>query len=506
MRTFSLLFVLILIPYILSAQPHSLLKNIGAGDEDGIPTINKSTDWNGKSYFISYDPDFFSNRIWSTDGTSGSTFQVLTTSYPDIEFLTSVDNYLIFNAWPGTDRGIFRSNGTQAGTELIMEFPSQRIVFMNALNNSTVVFITENFANDSTYLWATDGTTNGTINLGAFELKPDFLRFSYFNNSIIFTEKSTNFNYFLPVITDGTIEGTMLVTDFINGILADDISNVTSAVGTIDFIFVNTPNGNKIFDGTSVDNFNIAGDFIHGFKLGQYHVVFSTYYVALYDSSDDSGVELFVEPYSFSEPIANKESVFFHNIDGYVYKTDGTPSSTKKLSTMTIGTSNYSPYLFATDDVLIYSTEQVDVELRIVNLHTGLDSLFNAIWFNGGQIIDPYVFEAGGKIVYARNTTAEGREYWVYDPLQTGVRDLLDANQISLSPNPAENELIISFGDELPANSSLSIYNTTGQVLWSSAISSNRQLVDITGFTPGQYFIQLQTSKGSQYGGSFVKK
>src|SRR5688572_22118699 len=142
MRTIILFFLLMLIPFINFGQPHSLLKNIGAGDEDGIPTINKSTDWKGKSYFISYDPDFFSNRIWSTDGTSGNTVQVLTTSYPDIEFLTSVDNYLIFNAWPGTDRGIFRSNGTQAGTALIREFPSQRIVFMNELNSSTVIFIT----------------------------------------------------------------------------------------------------------------------------------------------------------------------------------------------------------------------------------------------------------------------------------------------------------------------------------------------------------------------------
>ncbi|HEY3387339.1 MAG TPA: T9SS type A sorting domain-containing protein, partial [Saprospiraceae bacterium] len=422
------------------------------------------------------------------------------------EFLTSVDNYLIFNAWPGNDRGIFRSNGTQAGTTLIKEFPSQRIVFMKELNSSTVIFITENFANDSTYLWATDGTTNGTVNLGAYEIKPDFLRFSYFNNSILFTEKSTNFNYFPPVITDGTLEGTMLVTDFINGILADDISNVTSAVGTTDFIFVNTPDGNKIFDGASVDNFNIGGDFIHGFKLGQYHVVFSTYYVALYDSSDDSGVELFVEPYYFSEPIANDQYVFFHNIDGYVYRTDGTPASTKKISASTIGSSNYSPYLFATPDVLLYSSNQTNVELRIIDLDSEVDSLFSSIWLNGGQIIDPYVFEAGGNIVYAKNTSAEGREYWVYDPLQTGVRDLLDANQISLSPNPAENELIISFGDEMPANSSLSIYNAKGQIVWNSPISSGRLLVDISGYSSGQYFIQLQTNKGNQYGGTFVKK
>ncbi|HSF90023.1 MAG TPA: T9SS type A sorting domain-containing protein [Saprospiraceae bacterium] len=503
-HTFISLFSLL--SFFSFAQTHSILKNIGAGSENGIPSDNQATTWKGKSYFISYDPDFFQNRIWSTDGTSANTFEVLSTTYPDIEFLTSVDNYLIFNAWPGDHRGIFRSNGTQAGTVPIMEFPSQRIVFMEELNSSTVVFITENFANDSTYLWATDGTTNGTINLGAFELKTDFLRFSYFGNSIIFTEKSTNFSYFPPVITDGTIQGTMLVTDFINDVIDVDISNVTSAVGTTDFIFVNTPDSNMIFNGTSVENWNLTGDYIHGFKLGQYHVLFSTFYVGLYDSSDGSGLELFVEPSYFSEPISNGEYVFFHNTDGYVYRTNGIPSSIKKISTKTTGTLNYDPYLFATDDVLLYSTNQGNnVELWVVDLATSTDSLFNIVKPYGFQI-EPYAFEAGDHIVYARNTTLEGNEYWVYAPLQTGVKDIWNTTQLVISPNPVENELTITLDQEIPIHSRLSIYTAAGQLVRTSPIETQQLHVDLTGFNSGQYFVRIETGSGTRYGGSFVKK
>jgi len=506
MKCLAILFFFIMLSFPSFAQTHSLLKNIGAGSENGIPADNQSTTWKGKTYFISYYPDDFENRIWSTDGTAANTFEVLSSTYPDIDFLTSTDNYLIFNAWPGDHRGIFRSNGTQSGTQLIMEFPSQRIVFMKEVSSTTVVFITENFANDSTYLWSTDGTTNGTIKLGQFELKPDFLRFSYYGNSILFTEKSTNFSYFPPVITDGTIQGTMLVTDFINDVIADDISNVTSAVGTTDFIFVNTPDGNKVFDGTNVKNFNLAGDYIHGFKLGQYHVLFSTYYIALYDSSDGSALELFVEPSYFSEPIANQEYVFFHNADGYVYQTDGTPSSIKKISSKTIGSLNYDPYLFATDDVLLYSTNQGNnVELWVVDLATSMDSLFNIVKPYGYQI-DPYAFKAGDHIVYARYTAMEGNEYWVYTPLQTGVKDIWSTTQLIMSPNPVENELTITLDQEIPLHSRLFIYTSAGQLMRSSHVETQQMRVDLTGFSAGQYFIRIETGSGIRFGGVFVKK
>jgi hypothetical protein len=504
MKHTTSVFLLLLLPFIHYGQTHSLLRDIGAGTQHGILAENQATTWNGKSYFIGNDPAFFQNWIWSTDGTTANTLPVQGTGYPEIEFLTSVENYLIFNAWPSDHRGIFRSNGTQS--ELIMEFPSQRIVFMEELNSSTVVFITENFDNDSTYLWATDGTTNGTINLGSFEIKPDFLRFSFFGNSMIFTEKSTNFSYFSPVMTDGTIQGTMLVTDFINDAIADDISNVTSAVGTTDFIFVNTPDGNKVFDGTNVENFNLTGDYIHGFKLGQYHVLFSTFYIALYDSADGSALELFVEPSYFSEPIANQEYVFFHNTDGYVYRTDGTPSSIKKISSKTTGSLNFDPYLFATDDVLLYSTNQGNnVELWVVDLATSMDSLFNIVKPYGFQI-DPYAFKSGDHIVYARYTAMEGNEYWVYSPLPTGAEDIWGSLQLVLSPNPVENELTITLGEEIPSNSRLSIYTALGQLVWTSLTDKQQMQVDLTGFNSGQYFIRIDTGSGVRYGGSFVKK
>ena len=507
MKKGAILFVFMLFSIFHFGQTHSLLKDIGAGEEHGLPSRNQATDWNGKSYFISYDNESFNNQIWSTDGTSANTVRVLTANYPDIEFITSVDNYLIFNGWSENGRGIFRSNGTQGGTEVIMEFPSQEIVLMQKLNGSKVVFVTENFVTESTHLWVTDGTTNGTINLGQFELKADFTTFSYFNSSIIFTEKSTNSNIFPPVITDGTIEGTMLVTDFINASITDDIDNVNSAVGTTDVLFVNTETGGKVFNGTSVENFNVTGDYIHGFKLDHLHILFTSLDIAVYNSLTGFGTELALEPYYFSEPISDAGNVYFHGDDGYVYRTNGTQSGTKKISSTTIGATNYDPYLFASEDIVLYSTDQGnDTELWIVHLESELDSVFNTIKPSWGFIIEPYAFLAGGNIVYGRYTQTDGREYWVYNQLPTGVKDLPESHSITLSPNPVEDEVIITFGEELPANTSLSIYNAAGQILWHSPVSKDKQVVDITGFSSGQYFIHIRTDEGNQYGGSFVKR
>ena len=144
-------FAFMLVPFIHYGQTHSLLQNIGNGSDHGILIENQATSWNGKSYFISYNTDHYVNMIWSTDGTSANTLPVDNSRYPEIQFLTSVDNYLIFNAWAGDHRTIMRSDGTPSGFEMIMEFPMQRIVFMQELNSSTVVFITENYENDSTY-------------------------------------------------------------------------------------------------------------------------------------------------------------------------------------------------------------------------------------------------------------------------------------------------------------------------------------------------------------------
>jgi len=65
----------------------------------------------------------------------------------------------------------------------------------------------------------------------------------------------------------------------------------------------------------------------------------------------------------------------------------------------------------------------------------------------------------------------------------------------SISPNPATNQLTIS--TELGiTNYNLRIMNTTGQLVYQSAINNQQSTIDVSSFATGTYFIQLVTEQG----------
>ncbi len=503
MKTIFTLLLLLTTSFACIAQSHSLLKNIGEGDEDGIIISNQATNWNGLTYFITGVP-FSKYRIWSTDGTESNTFEVLTENYPDVEFLTSIDDYLIFNGWKDTHRGIYSSDGTQAGTNLLKEFPQQRVEFMQKLDDNTVIVITENFNLDTAFWWATDGTIDGTILLGHYEVDPLLITYSYYQDKMILTEKSTG-SGFPPVITDGTVDGTMLVTDYINAVSAVD--EVESAVGTANFMFVNTISGGKVFDGSGLSDFTLAGSYIHAFRLSNLNVVFSNFDVMVYDSLLGSTVQLSKEFNYFSEPVSNGSKVFFHEDDDFVYETDGTVAGTKKISSTTLGNLNFDPYLFASGNNLFYNTRQpTGHELWVVDLDSGLDSLFSVYKPATAFSINPFMINVGDHLLYAKSTNADGREFWVYDDTPTSVRNLVDAHKIIISPNPADHEVIISFDTDTPLNTNVSIYNTSGMLMGRSKLTSNQIRFNISNFVPGQYFLQINSNTDVQYLGAFIKQ
>ena len=504
MKSTILLTSLLLVQFLSFSQTHSILKNIASGDDYGIPASNQATFWNGKTYFIATPTPSDYTRIWSTDGTTANTVGVLTSDYPDIRYLTSINNGLIFNGYKNSNPGVFRSNGTQSGTSSLTEFPGQEIVFMQKLNDTLVIFLLQD--GDTTSVWSTNGTVVGTVKLGNFEIKSDYLRTSYFKGNMIFTEKSTNFDLFPPVITDGTPSGTKLVNDFINDALPGVVSGVTSAVGTTDFLFVQTSGGGKVFDGTTITNFPLSSDYNHGFKIGHLNVVFSAFDIVVYDSLDKSTKNLPVEPYYFSEPISNSTKVFFHNNASYLYETDGTAAGTKKISSLTAGEFNYDPFLFYTQDLVLYSANRnSNTELWIIDLNTYTDSLFSVIKPSNNPIVNPYAFRTGDHIIYPRYTATYGREYWVYNLFTTATKDLPGFQPISISPNPFTDEVNVFLGNNNPGSSNLSVYNTSGQMLMNQIIYADHYKLNMQGLNPGLYIIQVVTSDGVKYRGTAVK-
>jgi hypothetical protein len=287
------------------------------------------------------------------------------------------------------------------------------------------------------------------------------------------------------------------VTDYINNIVLNDIGAVESAVGTENFIFASTSQGGKVFNGTTVANISLSGDYNHAFRVNNRNLVFSGYDILVYDSTSGASTLLPVAPSYFSEPILHNEKVYFHNDGSFVYETDGTSTGTKKISSKTVGSFNFDPYLFGKDDKLYYSTNQGDnTELWEIDLTTVLDSSFSVIKPAASSIIEPFAFEAGGNLVYAKYTTSLGNELWVYNSLPTAVKDNLLQDQVNIFPNPAINEIYIHFNEEIPSGSQLFLYNAEGNCIKKQPISGKEFRLNIGEFSQGIYFMQINSDKG----------
>lgn len=133
------------------------------------------------------------------------------------------NGYVYFSAATGasnTDRELWRSDGTDAGTTLVKDInpaagasgnPFGMIVFNNTL------FFSANDGTNGTELWKSDGTTVGTVMLkdivsGANSSQP--AEFTLFNNALYFTvTNSADSKKFALWKTDGTAGGTVVVKD-----------------------------------------------------------------------------------------------------------------------------------------------------------------------------------------------------------------------------------------------------------------------------------------------------
>lgn len=491
------------------AQTHLLLKDIGTDNENGIPQTNESTTWNGVDYFIGFDANSFANDIWSTDGTSVNTKRVVPSNYPEIFFLTSVEKGLLFNAWVGTNRELYVSDGTPGGTQMIADFPGQEVIFLEALNDSIAIFVTRDFVSDITSLWSTNGTSGGTVHLGEYEMSKGFIRFSFYNGSMIITEKRISTSLFPPVITNGTLEGTMFVIDYLNEFITPDLNSVASAVGANDHLFVQTSSGGKVFDGSTLNSFPLDGFYFHGFKLGQQYIIFSDLAVASYNSSNEVFTEISFDNEYFSEPVSSGSKVYFHDLDSYIYETDGTISNTRKISAVSAGFSNLKPYIYtnAKNDDLIYNVVEDNMtSLRIINLSTGLDSVFSIIRPSGTSNFAPHIFHSGNHIIYTRATAEEGREYWSYTPLETGIIKIPEIEELVSYPNPAKNELMIEGGCHVQSGNRVQMVSMAGQQMPVNVVKNQPLTIDISAIPGGFYWIRIQDDSGLTYRSSFVKQ
>lgn len=87
--------------------------------------------------------------------------------------------------------------------------------------------------------------------------------------------------------------------------------------------------------------------------------------------------------------------------------------------------------------------------------------------------------------------------------LPTGVQNLTKNNAAKVYPNPAAETLYVEVNN--PAVKQLKVFDMTGKVLISQAVSSNKEAINISSLPSGTYYLQL-VSETQAVGSRFVKQ
>lgn len=194
------------------SQPFSLVKDINAGSLNLClgtrPQPLNLTDFNGSLFFTVNN--LISGGVWKSDGTNAGTQRIKEISVSEsIGELVKINNLFFFSIYNGntSTQELWKSDGTEAGTVLVKTWPIFQISSLTPVNN-LLYFTFYNGAGSE--LWKSDGTETGTQAVKAFYGISELVNY---NGTLFFSA------YFdVPFIrglwkTDGTEAGTILVKE-----------------------------------------------------------------------------------------------------------------------------------------------------------------------------------------------------------------------------------------------------------------------------------------------------
>jgi len=377
-----------------SAAGTVLVKDINPGSASS--EIRNLTAVNGTLYFAANDGTT-GVELWKSDGTAAGTtlvkdifpgsrtyqdywgnwhYNVLNNSSPGN--LTNVNGTLFFTATDGTTGGLWKSDGTAAGTALVRSWAS------NLTDVNGTLFFASGDAN-GTELWKSDGTAAGTtlvkdIYPGSTRVYDGYGGWWDFPNSS-YASNLTNVNGTLFFTaydgttgqelwrSDGTAAGTVQVKDINPGSAGSSPSNLTAVNGTLFFTANDGTGVRKLWqsDGTAAGTV-LVKDINPGSAL--MNVNGTVYFTA---NNGTTGLELWksdgtaagtvlvkdINPGSASSDPRNLTAVngtlFFTANDGTgvwkLWQSDGTAAGTVVVTDMPSGTlTNVNGTLFFSAD------------------------------------------------------------------------------------------------------------------------------------------------------------
>lgn len=465
-----------------------IVKNICP--ESGSSNPNYLTNVNGLLFFIAYD-GVSGIELWKSDGTDAGTIlvkDIRAGKIPSVPSnLTNVNGVLYFNSDDGVNgTELFKSDGTNEGTIMVKDIGSGSVSsephdLMNV--DGTLHFSAYyNAQNPSWYnyykingLYISDGTEAGTVSLKEFPDNPsrgstNLSQFINANGMLFF--KASFYIYEYIYKSDGTSDGTTLIRAF------GDYGQPSQPVG--DLMNVNQLLYFGAYRGSSIGGYGLWKT--DGTELGTVvvkvisssnprnltHVNGILYFVAndgvngteLWKSDGTAAGTIMVKDINSGSGSSSPNSLT--NVNGMLYftandgvngaelwKSDGTASGTVMVKDIGTGSVSSEPTNLTAINGKLYFTafnEIIGEELWKSDGTTSGTVLIKDIYPGSGSSNTNYITYVNGFVYFSSDDGMNGTELWKSDGTSTGTVLVKDITAGSQSGSPRN---LIAFKDKL---------------------------------------------------------
>lgn len=406
------------------AQLQAVPKFVKSAPPIGVPRVTLGVAFNGKYYYN------LAGDLWMSDGTDAGTVMIKdlnpTVSGTNILAMKVVNGKLFMIADDGVhDIELWTSDGTTGGTAMVKELnTSGDGIYQTTFSDYSLVALNNNvffYGNDGSgvELWKSDGTATGTQMVKDINTQPgaDIINisgtFAYntvcclatVNNKVFFTADDGISGPELWV-TDGTATGTNLVKDIYTG-------SIPGGIPPSYFL----PYNNQLV-------------FIAGNSTGNYSI-----YVT--DGTATGTVELLYNTYFFqTDHIVYNNKLYFLEVGGGLYSTDGTPGGTQIVKNVGMPWSNFpnapcGGFMTNYNNKIYFTGTTVtngDAELYVSDgTNAGTQLIKDLIPYGKGVIPNfssspAFTLNFGGKLYMRALDTNNKNDIWVSDGTGGGTK------------------------------------------------------------------------------------
>ena len=492
----------------------AMVKDIfpGGEDDDGIPLSIEFVNYQGTLFFAAEDGEH-GRELWKSDGTEAGTVMVKDiypttnnfTRSSNPRDLTVYNDQLVFIASDSTGRKIWRTDGTEEGTQILIDMEAEN----GLLNANGTLFFSASDGESGTELWRTDGTPEGIqlvqdIFAGPNDSSPMLL--NYINETLFFTAVDENNGRELWALSPLRIQAAL---DASSTEVCTPEDNLTFSVTATDAgseptyqWYVN----NQVVEGETGTSFT-ASNFEDGDEV-KVQIIASKDVWVLQDS-------IFSEAITISSSGLTPQISVAGNLltateaTAYQWYLEGEAITDATSRTFTARESgNYQVEVFneAGCSFLSDAVSVIVCSLEAPLIRQEGDSLFVAQagsyqWFLDGEPLPDTTqrIEAAESGSYTVEVTDASGCSVTSEALEiniTGIEDPRIAKQVLTYPNPARTRLSVVSQMNEPIN--IRIYNSTGHQVYENIVAPGQPHfeIDLGRLTPGLYLIRLQSEQG----------